>query len=83
MGFAFFYEPFFSARISSRSMPIANTAESRLPQRIFAVFMVRRPSNRMLPRPPALMDAAIVAIPTVETSAIRSPAISAFFASGT
>ena len=43
-------------------MATASAAGRRLPHRILTVFIVRRPSKRIAPRPPALMDAAIVAI---------------------
>ena len=55
-----------------------NTAKPALrviPIIIFGIWLVRTPSNNILPSPPALIKAAIVAIPVVLTVAIRKPEI--------
>ena len=44
--------------VPTSSLQSFSPADSTLPHRILGIFMVRRPSNRSIPRPPALIDAA-------------------------
>lgn len=46
---------------------------SSVPQSNLTKFCVRKPSNKIVPMPPALMVAAIVAIPIIEVKASRMP----------
>ena len=60
----------------------AIAALQSVPARILSIFMLRRPLSRIAPKPPALMVAAMVAMPTVEMEARRTPAMMAGRARG-
>ena len=59
-----------------------NNIDSTVPHNSFTTLNVRKPSKRTVPNPPALIVAAMVAMPIVEVAAIRIPAIMDDIANG-
>ena len=57
--------------------PTASSAESNAPVNVMAMLLRSMPSRIRLPKPPAPINAASVAVPTISTAAVRMPEIMA------
>lgn len=71
-----------SISLRAPSRVSARAAQQIVPARILSMFILRRPLKRIMPSPPALIVAAMVAMPTVEMHARRTPAMMAGRARG-
>ncbi len=67
---------------SNTSKISAKMAAGIAPNRISAVLLRSMPSKIISPKPPAPINAANVAVPTINTIAVRIPAIITGIASG-